>query len=135
MTMQSEARWQRLADAITAAGIPCKVTARAYSQTEYGRVVHGVSRSIVIGTGVGSITIRDKYGRMGKWYGYVADQARADGCDQDLIRRGATKRSEVVAAVRAAYLPSMEAPVNTLIEALVKFWLDFAHALTRRSIA
>lgn len=100
--MSAEARWDRLAADLAAAGVPCKVTARAYSQTEYGRVVHGVSRSIIIGSGTGSIAVRDKFGRGGKWYGYVADQQRADGCDELIIRRAVTKRSEVVAAVLSA---------------------------------
>lgn len=99
----AQARWDRLADDLTAAGVPCKVTARAYSQTEYGRVVHGVTRSIIIGAGPGSIVIRDKFGRGGKWYGYVADQMRSDGCDRDVIRWAVKKRSEVVTAILSAH--------------------------------
>lgn len=96
------ARWQRLADDLIAAGFPAKVTERAYSQLEWGRVVHGVSRTIILGTGVGSICIRDRFGRGGKWYGYVADVQQADGTDRDLIARGVTNRNDVVAAVLGA---------------------------------
>jgi hypothetical protein len=92
----SAERWDRLAAALTAAGVPATVTAKAYSQVEYGRVVHGVSRTIWLGQGEGLIVIRDHYGRGGKWYGYAVSITEGDH-DRDLRR--STKRSEVVAAV------------------------------------
>jgi len=92
----SAERWDRLAAALTAAGVPATVTAKAYSQVEYGRVEHGVSRSIWLGQGEGLIVIRDRYGRGGKWYGYTVSITEGD-LDHDLCR--STKRSDVIAAV------------------------------------
>lgn len=92
----SAERWDRLVADLVAAGVPAKVTAKAYSQVEYGRVVHGVSRSIGLGQGEGLVMIRDRYGRGGKWYGYSVCVTQGDH-DREVCR--STKRSEVVAAV------------------------------------
>ncbi|MDR7254990.1 hypothetical protein J2X46_003992 [Nocardioides sp. BE266] len=100
----SAARWDRLVADLAAAGesagsielMAAKVTAKAYSQVEYGRVAQGVSRSIGIGQGEGLVMIRDRYGRGGKWYGYSVCVTQGDH-DREVCR--STKRSEVVAAV------------------------------------
>jgi hypothetical protein len=92
----SAARWDRLVADLAAAGVPAKVTAKAYSQVEYGRVVSGVSRSIGIGHGEGLVMVRDRYGRGGKWYGYSVCVTQGEH-DREVCR--STKRPEVVAAV------------------------------------
>jgi len=95
----SAERWERLAAALAAAGVPATVTARAYTQVEYGHIVHGVSRSIWLGQGEGLVVIRDQHGRGGKWYGYAVTITEGDH-DRDLCR--STRRSEIVAAVLEA---------------------------------
>lgn len=92
----SAARWDRLVADLLSAGVPAKVTSRTFSQLEYGRVVHGVSRSIGIGQGEGLVMIRDRYGRGGKWYGYSVCVTQGDH-DREVCR--SAKRSEVVGAV------------------------------------
>ena len=99
----SAARWERLRADLAAAGIETKISERAYADLVYGRVEHGVTRHIYIGSGAGSIDIADRWGRGGKWYGWTVSVAYGERGEYDReVVRGATRRSKVVRAVLAA---------------------------------
>jgi hypothetical protein len=96
----SETRWDQLAADLRAAGVQARLDQRPYTQAVYGRVEHGVSRSIFIRHPQGgSVEISDKYGRGGKWYGWTVTRVGADSIVIGRDSWGTTKRSEVVATV------------------------------------
>jgi hypothetical protein len=103
----SAAGWQRLADDIRAAGFEVTVTERPYSEERYGKIEHGVSRSIHMqvrnesGAFLGTVEVADKYGRMGKWYGW---SVIAQGPEFVIGRPtyAVTNRPQVVASFVAA---------------------------------
>jgi hypothetical protein len=99
--MASE-RWERLTADLTAAGVQARLDRRPYTESYYGRVVHGVSHSIFIRhQDGGSVEIDDKHGRGGKWYGWTVTRVGADSICIGAPTWGTTKRSETVAAVLA----------------------------------
>lgn len=92
-------RWARLTADLAAAGVEVTVTEKPYSQLNYGRVEHGVTRQIIIGLADGGLlTVRDKYGRGGKWYGWQVDRDDKDGYVAAQSRTS-TRRSVTVAQV------------------------------------
>lgn len=102
-TATREDRWDRLAADLAAAGIAARVDRRHYAQAERGRVVNGTSSSIFIRHPLGgSVEIDDKHGRGGKWYGWTVSRVGADSIITGRPARGATRRGDVVTAVKNA---------------------------------
>lgn len=105
--MASQAGWGRLAEDLRAAGFEVTVTERPYAQERYGRIEHGVSRSITFQVKdgdrfLGCVDVNDKHGRMGKWYGWTVI---ASGPDSIVVGRptwAVTKRSEIVGHFKTA---------------------------------
>jgi hypothetical protein len=100
----SAARWERLKASLAAAGVDATVDERPYSEAVYGRVQHGVSRSIAIRTpDRGFVEIGDGWWRKNPdvWIGW---KVVVSGADSIITRDYAPtkKRSEVVAAVKEA---------------------------------
>ena len=100
----SAARWQRLADDLAAAGVEASVHAKPYAESVYGRVRHGVSRSITLLHPVsGIVAIADQQWRKNPdvWVGW---QVSREGRDSIVIRTWpiSKKRSDVVAHVLEA---------------------------------
>lgn len=98
-------RWQRLVDDRAAAGVEASVHAKPYTESVYGRVRHGVSRSITLLHPVsGIVTIADKQWRKNPdvWVGW---QVFREGCDSIVICTWpiTKKRSDVVAHVLEAF--------------------------------
>lgn len=101
--MTAAERWARLRDQLATAGYTMRLDEKPYHQLNYGRVEHGVSRQLFAWTeDGGSVTIREKYGRGGKWYGYEVSADDRDGYSR-AIERLTTRRSAVVSQV-AAYV-------------------------------
>jgi len=98
----SAERWNRLAADLAAAGVEVvRVDERAYSESNYGRVRHGVSRSITIRRADGwLVEINDSWWHKNDavWTGYTVT-ASDRGSITRSVRRGMKRRSEVVAAV------------------------------------
>ncbi len=99
----SAARWERLRLSLEAAGIVAKVDGRSFSDMLWGRVRHGVSRSITIRANGGRLVqIHDQWWSKNPevWTGWVVDHSGADGIL--IASRSSKKRSEVVAAIVSA---------------------------------
>jgi hypothetical protein len=98
------ARWNRLTDALAAAGIHAEVDAKPYAASSFGRVRSGVERSVTIHRpGVGAVCVGDQWWSKNPtvWIGY---EVWTEGTD-DLVKRRwplTKKCSEVVTAVREA---------------------------------
>lgn len=97
-------RWDRLVADLAGVGVEARVDEKPYAEEVYGRVRHGVSRSITLRhSGGGLVEVGDGWWRKNPdvWIGW---QVSVDGPDS-IIRRtwpNTKKRSEVVAAVREA---------------------------------
>lgn len=97
-------RWERLEADLAAAGIPVTVDAKPYAESSYGRVRHGVSRSITQRLADGRLVhVRDQQWRKNAdvWVGWCVSVDAPNG----IVARTwpATKiRSQVVAAMREA---------------------------------
>src|SRR5689334_10498001 len=94
----SAARWNLLVESLGRAGVEAKVDEKSYAQTERGRVVHGVSRSITLRTATGGLVqVGDKWWSKNPnyWLGYEVVMSNADDIVTASLR--ATKvRSHVV---------------------------------------
>lgn len=96
-------RWDRLAADLNAAGIAASVERWPYTQERYGRIEHGVSKRIYLNHPDGGlVTVSDKYGRGGKWYGWTVTREGADSITIGRPTWAQTKRSVTVAEVRRA---------------------------------
>lgn len=109
--MTTSARWSRLAADLTELGVEVRVTEQSYTQELYGRVQHGVSRSITFRhQGGGLVEVHDKWWRKNPdvWIGW---QVHVENCDSIEVQHWpiTKKRSEVVAAVRDALALSVSA--------------------------
>ena len=99
--MTAATRWDRLTADLAAAGVDVKVDERPYAEAVYGRVTHGVSRTITIRRpGRGVVTISDVYARRNasKWLGWHVVAENADSIIERSFR-WTTKRSDVVAQI------------------------------------
>ncbi|KMV17640.1 hypothetical protein ACT17_15280 [Mycolicibacterium conceptionense] len=101
----SAARWQRLVDDLAAAGVESSVLDKPYTESVYGCVHHGVSRSITMlhpVSGIISISDRQWSKNPDVWVGW---QVFREGRDSIVIRTWpiTKKRSDVVAHVLEAF--------------------------------
>jgi len=117
MAERREDRWDRLAADLAAAGVPDpRVDRLPYSETRYGRVVHGVTSSItILVPGWGTVDVRDKWNRADKWLGWEVCAADAAGIDRGPAAKWTMNRGEAVRAVLArmpagSVTPPEEAP-------------------------
>lgn len=100
----ARARWDRLAADLAEVGVEARVDEKPYTEAVYGRVQHGVSRSVTLRhPGSGLVGVRDGWWRKNPdvWIGWGVFVEGADG----IVRRtwrNTKKRSEVIAAVREA---------------------------------
>jgi len=102
-TATRQDRWDRLAADLAAAGIQGRIDRKPWQGTEYGRVVHGVSSSIWIAVpGKGGVSISDKYGRGGKWYGFSVTAEDREGIVVGRFGWAQPKRSVAVTEAQAA---------------------------------
>ncbi len=106
VSVQSE-RWERLAGDLAGAGVEARVFERALVESRWGRVVHGVSRSITIRLADGGLVeVHDQWWSKSPdvWVGWAVTRS-----DRSSITKGrvvvSKKRSEIVAAVLAATGP------------------------------
>ena len=102
-TATREDRWDRLFADLAAEGITCRLDRRPYQQVSYGQLEQGVTSSIFIRHPLGgSVEIDDRHGRGGKWYGWTVSRIGADSIITGRPARGATRRGDVVTAVKNA---------------------------------
>lgn len=100
----SAARWARLAATLAEAGHAVTVDERPYSELVYGRVQHGVSRSVTMRLDDGYLVeIGDAWWRKNPdvWIGWQVDLVAADGIVIRSFPR-TKKRGEVAGRVAAA---------------------------------
>jgi hypothetical protein len=97
-------RWDRLAADLAEIGVEARVDEKSYAEAVYGRVEHGVSRSVTLRhPGGGLVCVRDGWWRKNPdvWIGWSVSVEGSDG----IVRRtwrNTKKRAEVAAAVREA---------------------------------
>lgn len=100
----SGARWRILVAELAAAGVDATLDEYAYSETRYGRVHHGITRSITLRLADGGLLgVHDKWARFNAdiWLGWQVHTENADG----FTTRSwpfTKDRGEVVAAVLEA---------------------------------
>lgn len=104
-------RWDRLVADLAGAGVEARLDEKPYAEEVYGRVRHGVSRSITLRhPGGGLVVVGDAWWRKNAdvWIGW---QVWVEGPDS-FVRRTwplTKKRSEVVTAVCEALAMSVSA--------------------------
>ena len=95
-------RWERLRALLEETlGTPVRLNARAYSQSRYGRVEHGVSYSITLRhADGGTVDVDDRWWAKNdaKWLGYTVTAVGRDSIDRGR-RAGLRSRHLVVTAV------------------------------------
>lgn len=110
-TRQPPTRWDRLVSDLAEIGIEARVIEKPCAEAVYGRVRHGVSRSLKLRhPGGGVVGVLDGWWRKNPdvWIGW---SVYVDGPDGIVRRewRNTKKRGEVVAAVRKALALSVSA--------------------------
>lgn len=92
----SAERWERLRADLAAEGVEVTIDERPYTEEVYGRLTHGVTRSITImraDAGHGPVVVRDTWWRD-RWTGW-----RTSGEDREGIETYAGLRTKKRAAV------------------------------------
>jgi hypothetical protein len=111
----SAERWGRLVASLTDAGVEATVDAKPYSEAVYGRVQHGVSRSVRIIRPDGyHVVISDGWWRNNAdvWIGWAVTLEDREGIGVHTWRL-TKKRAEVVAAVQEALARAARASAVT----------------------
>jgi hypothetical protein len=92
--------WERLQTELADLGIEARLDERAYSQTHYGRIEHGVSRSLFIRLdGGGSIYVATQE-RYGTW-SWTVGREDSEGIMVGKPVFGLKRRGDVVERVQA----------------------------------
>jgi hypothetical protein len=103
--MASEAGWGRLAEELKAAGFNVKVSTNPRGQVlSGGPDTYSIAYQVrdAAGEFLGCVDVRDKYGRMGKWYGWTVTTEGADSITIGRPTWAVTKRPEIVSHFAAA---------------------------------